>query len=131
MHPPPYEESAACAAAQYDDVWKRRDVLGVHAQKQAGFVWVGACVPAGRLFAADLREFARIAEECAPARPAACLSLWSPCAAARGTQARRMRRLHQCHGNMWSGMQTRLEITDTRAQARITRRLHMRHVVAC
>ena len=52
--------------AQYDDVWERRDVLGVHPQKQAGFVWVGACVPAGRLFASDLREFARVAEECAP-----------------------------------------------------------------
>ena len=51
---------------QYDDVWERRDVLGVHPQKQAGFVWVGACVPAGRLFASDLREFARVAEECAP-----------------------------------------------------------------
>ena len=87
-----FEEPATCAAAQYDDVWKRRDVLGVHPQKQAGFVWVGCCVPAGRLFAADLREFARIAEECALARPAACLSLWSPCVAARGTQARRKRR---------------------------------------
>jgi len=72
-----FEEPATCAAAQYDDVWKRRDVLGVHPQKQAGFVWVGCCVPAGRLFAVDLREFARIAEECAPARRA------------RGTQARR------------------------------------------
>jgi ferredoxin-nitrite reductase len=46
----------------YDDVWKRRDVLGVHAQKQAGYSWVGACVPAGRLVASDFHEFARLAE---------------------------------------------------------------------
>lgn len=46
----------------YDDVWKRRDVLGVHPQKQEGFSWVGACVPVGRLYAADFHEFARIAD---------------------------------------------------------------------
>ncbi|GAB4819719.1 hypothetical protein N2152v2_006765 [Parachlorella kessleri] len=46
----------------YEDVWERRDVLGIHAQKQPGLFWVGACVPAGRLFPQDFLEFARIAE---------------------------------------------------------------------
>lgn len=46
----------------YDDVWQRRDVLGIHAQKQPGFFWVGACVPAGRLQAADFEAMADIAE---------------------------------------------------------------------
>ena len=68
--------------AQYDDVWERRDVLGVHPQKQAGFVWVGACVPAGRLFASDLREFARVAEECAPGAAGSHLPP-APCACCR------------------------------------------------
>ena len=48
----------------YEDVWERRDVLGIHAQKQAGLFWVGACIPAGRLFPQDFLEFARIAERC-------------------------------------------------------------------
>lgn len=47
----------------YDDVWERRDVLGVHPQKQPGLFWVGACVPAGRLQAQDFFEFARIADK--------------------------------------------------------------------
>ena len=47
---------------QYDDDWKRRDVLGVHAQRQEGLYWVGACVPVGRLMAADMDELAHIAE---------------------------------------------------------------------
>ncbi|BDA47083.1 Ferredoxin-nitrite reductase, chloroplastic [Coccomyxa sp. Obi] len=47
---------------KYDDVWERRDVLGVHPQKQEGFSWVGACVPTGRIFADDFYEFARIAD---------------------------------------------------------------------
>lgn len=46
----------------YDAPWPRRDVLGVHAQKQEGHMWVGACVPAGRLHAADFDDLARIAE---------------------------------------------------------------------
>ena len=47
---------------EYDDVWERRDVLGIHPQKQAGLFWVGACVPAGRLQAEDFHAFADIAE---------------------------------------------------------------------
>lgn len=47
---------------QYDDVWKRRDVLGVHPQRQEGLFWVGACVPAGRMTSADMDDFAHIAE---------------------------------------------------------------------
>ncbi|GIL76708.1 hypothetical protein Vretimale_8819 [Volvox reticuliferus] len=46
----------------HEGPWERRDVLGVHPQKQPGLNWVGACVPAGRLQAADFEEFARIAE---------------------------------------------------------------------
>ena len=46
----------------YDDVWERRDVIGVHPQKQEGFSWVGACVPVGRLIADDFFEFARVAD---------------------------------------------------------------------
>ncbi len=58
---------------QYDDVWERRDVLGVHPQKQEGFSWVGACVPTGRIFADDFYEFARIADTCALGHlPASC-----------------------------------------------------------
>lgn len=47
----------------YDDVWVRRDVLGVHAQKQEGLSWVGLCVPAGRLQASDMDGLAALAEE--------------------------------------------------------------------
>ena len=52
--------------AQYDDVWERRDVLGVHPQKQEGYSWVGACVPTGRIFPEDLYAFADVCEKCAP-----------------------------------------------------------------
>lgn len=47
----------------YDDVWVRRDVLGVHAQKQAGLFWAGACVPAGRMIASDFHALADAAEK--------------------------------------------------------------------
>lgn len=46
----------------YDDVWERRDVLGIHPQRQEGMFWVGACIPAGRFQAQDFLEFARVAE---------------------------------------------------------------------
>ena len=49
---------------QYDTPWERRDVLGVHPQKQEGYSWVGACVPAGRLFPEDFHAFADVAEKC-------------------------------------------------------------------
>ena len=50
------------AATPSTPVWPRRDVLGVHAQAQPGFSWVGACVPVGRLFAADFDALAAAAE---------------------------------------------------------------------
>ena len=55
--------------AQYDTPFERRDVLGVHAQKQEGFSWVGACVPTGRLFPQDFYDFADVAEKCASLSP--------------------------------------------------------------
>lgn len=46
----------------YDDRWKRRDVLGVHPQRQEGLFWVGACIPVGRLQSDDMDDLAHIAE---------------------------------------------------------------------
>jgi len=43
--------------------WERRDVLGVHPQKQQGLFWVGASVPSGRLATRDLSEAAAIADK--------------------------------------------------------------------
>ena len=48
---------------QFDTPWERRDVLGVHPQKQEGFSWVGACVPTGRLFPDDFYAFADVCEK--------------------------------------------------------------------
>ena len=48
--------------SQYNDDWKRRDVLGVHAQRQEGLFWVGACVPVGRMVATDMDDLARVAD---------------------------------------------------------------------
>ncbi|CAD7698917.1 unnamed protein product [Ostreobium quekettii] len=42
--------------------WERRDLIGVHPQKQAGLCFVGACVPAGRIPTADFFEMADVAE---------------------------------------------------------------------
>ncbi len=50
-------------SVQYDTPWERRDVLGVHPQKQEGFSWAGACVPAGRLFPNDFYDFADACEK--------------------------------------------------------------------
>ncbi|PSC71680.1 ferredoxin-nitrite reductase [Micractinium conductrix] len=47
----------------YDDEWVRRDVLGVHAQKQEGLFWAGANVPAGRMLAADFHALADAANK--------------------------------------------------------------------
>jgi hypothetical protein len=33
----------------YTDKWERRDILGIHAQKQPGMFFAGVCVPAGRI----------------------------------------------------------------------------------
>ncbi|KAF5831634.1 hypothetical protein DUNSADRAFT_12794 [Dunaliella salina] len=41
---------------QHEGHWERRDVLGVHDQKQPGLCWVGACVPSGRLLTSDFFE---------------------------------------------------------------------------
>lgn len=46
----------------YDTPWERRDVLGIHPQKQAGMYWVGVCVPAGRLLASDFDALAEVAD---------------------------------------------------------------------
>ncbi|KAJ4962935.1 hypothetical protein NE237_022874 [Protea cynaroides] len=43
--------------------WERRDLLGVHPQKQEGFSFVGLHVPVGRLQANDMDELARLADE--------------------------------------------------------------------
>lgn len=49
-------------SVQYDDDWKRRDVLGIHKQRQEGLFWVGALVPVGRLQADDMDVLADVAE---------------------------------------------------------------------
>lgn len=46
----------------HDDVWERRDLLGVHEQKQEGLNWVGCCIPAGRIQTDEFYEAARLAE---------------------------------------------------------------------
>lgn len=45
------------------DLWQRRDLLGVHDQKQDGMCWVGVCVPAGRLSAQEMRALADAADK--------------------------------------------------------------------
>jgi ferredoxin-nitrite reductase len=47
---------------KYDDVWKRRSVLGIHPQKQDGLFWACASVPVGRLHAQDFFDLADVAE---------------------------------------------------------------------
>jgi ferredoxin-nitrite reductase len=42
--------------------WAKRDHLGIHPQKQAGLNYVGLHVPAGRMFANDFFELARLAD---------------------------------------------------------------------
>lgn len=46
----------------HDTPWERRDLLGVHPQKQEGLSWVGASVPSGRIHADDL-EVSRLRVE--------------------------------------------------------------------
>jgi ferredoxin-nitrite reductase len=51
------------AEAEKDEIlWDKRDHIGVYAQKQAGFNYVGLNVPIGRLYANDMFELARLAE---------------------------------------------------------------------
>lgn len=57
-------ELAREAIVSYDDVWERRDVIGVHAQRQEGMSWVGVCVPAGRLQTQDFYDLAEVADRC-------------------------------------------------------------------
>ncbi|PNH10821.1 Ferredoxin--nitrite reductase, chloroplastic [Tetrabaena socialis] len=54
---------APAVHVHHDQPWERRNLLGVHPQKQAGLNWVGACVPAGRLQAADFDDIAAVAEQ--------------------------------------------------------------------
>ena len=50
-------------AAPKDEMdWEKRDHIGVHHQKDAGFNYVGLHVPMGRLYAGDMFEMARLAE---------------------------------------------------------------------
>lgn len=49
-------------AVDHADRFERRDVLGVHAQKQPGLFWAGACIPVGRLFASDFEALAAASE---------------------------------------------------------------------
>ncbi|MDJ0650086.1 MAG: ferredoxin--nitrite reductase [Xenococcaceae cyanobacterium MO_188.B19] len=50
-------------AAEKDELdWEKRDHLGVFKQKQSGLNYVGMHVPAGRLFAQDMFDLARMAE---------------------------------------------------------------------
>ncbi|MBF2065671.1 MAG: ferredoxin--nitrite reductase [Calothrix sp. C42_A2020_038] len=50
-------------AAEHDEInWEKRDHVGIHRQKQAGFCYVGLHIPVGRLHAEDMFEIARIAE---------------------------------------------------------------------
>lgn len=48
---------------EYDTPAPRRNVLGIHAQKQEGLSWVGACVPAGRLTSQDMDTLAEVADK--------------------------------------------------------------------
>jgi len=56
-------QPAVTPGPEYDTPWVRRDVSGVHAQKQDGFSWVCATCPAGRIATEDFATMADIAEE--------------------------------------------------------------------
>mmetsp|Transcript_4074 Transcript_4074/g.10365 ORF Transcript_4074/g.10365 Transcript_4074/m.10365 type:complete len:614 (+) Transcript_4074:95-1936(+) len=51
------------AAPNPTGTYHRRDILGVHAQKQAGKSWVGVTVPVGRISCAEMRQIADLAEK--------------------------------------------------------------------
>ncbi|GAB0490708.1 hypothetical protein MMPV_001945 [Pyropia vietnamensis] len=53
---------AVVPGPEYDTPWPRRDIQGVHAQKQEGLSWVGLNVPAGRITADDLSMMADVAD---------------------------------------------------------------------
>lgn len=48
---------------EYDTPAPRRNVLGVHPQKQPGLSWVAACVPAGRVSTEDFDVLADVADK--------------------------------------------------------------------
>jgi ferredoxin-nitrite reductase len=51
------------SAAPTDEIdWDKRDCLGVHPQKQAGYSYVGLHIPVGRFDAEGMFELARLAE---------------------------------------------------------------------
>uniref|UniRef100_A0A7S1TF51 Ferredoxin--nitrite reductase, chloroplastic n=1 Tax=Compsopogon caeruleus TaxID=31354 RepID=A0A7S1TF51_9RHOD len=50
------------AQPESEEVFHRRDVLGVHPQKQEGLFWLGVNVPVGRMSAHDALEIARLAD---------------------------------------------------------------------
>jgi len=54
---------AVIPGPEYDTPWPRRDIQGVHAQKQEGLSWVGCNVPAGRLTADDFMTMADVADK--------------------------------------------------------------------
>lgn len=56
-------ENAQTGGLSYQTPVPRRNVLGVHKQKQPGLSWVGACVPAGRFIAEDFEMMADIADK--------------------------------------------------------------------
>mmetsp|Transcript_10513 Transcript_10513/g.29911 ORF Transcript_10513/g.29911 Transcript_10513/m.29911 type:complete len:594 (+) Transcript_10513:84-1865(+) len=56
------ESIAPAVPEEFDEHWERRDVLGVHKQKQEGFSWVGLSVPVGRLSSSDFKDLAALAE---------------------------------------------------------------------
>jgi ferredoxin-nitrite reductase len=54
--------SLPAAAAKDEVLWHKRDLIGVHAQRQPGLNFVGLHIPVGRLYATDLLELARLAD---------------------------------------------------------------------
>jgi len=50
------------AATVEDSSWQRRDLHGVHPQKQPGLNWVGINIPVGRLHREDLTDLASLAD---------------------------------------------------------------------
>lgn len=57
-----FGKSLLPAAAKDEIDWDKRNHLGIHKQKQAGFNYAGLNIPVGRLSAHDMLEIARLAE---------------------------------------------------------------------
>jgi ferredoxin-nitrite reductase len=57
------ERAVVPPEAGHGQPWVRRDVTGVHPQKQAGLCWVSANVPGGRLSLQDMLDLADIADK--------------------------------------------------------------------